>query len=67
MLLTDFPEGSELLPAGDQGAGPAEPVALAGHLHAVDHCLQHGQQLIYGIYGIYGSLRRLWDCINNGD
>ena len=40
MLLTDFPEGCQLLPAGDEGAGAAEPVALAGYLHAVDHSLQ---------------------------
>ena len=41
MLLTDFPEGCELLPAGDERAGATEAVTLAGHLHVVDDGLQH--------------------------
>lgn len=33
LALTDFPEGGELLPAGDEGAAAGHAVALAGHLH----------------------------------
>ena len=40
MELTDFSEGSELLPAGDERAGATEAVALAGHLHVVDDGLE---------------------------
>ena len=38
---TDFSEGRQLLPAGDERAGAAEAVTLAGHLHVVDDGLQH--------------------------
>ena len=39
--LTDFPEGGQLLPAGDQGTGAADAVALARHLHVADDRLEH--------------------------
>ena len=42
--LTDFSEGSELLPAGDERAGATEAVALAGHLHVVDYGLEYNVQ-----------------------
>ena len=37
---TDFSEGGELLPAGDEGAGATEAVTLAGDLHVVDDGLR---------------------------
>jgi len=40
MLLTNFPEWCQLLPASDQRARATHPVTLAGHLHAVDHGLE---------------------------
>ena len=44
---TDFSEGRQLLPAGDERAGAAEAVTLAGHLHVVDDGLhQHYQDNI---------------------
>ena len=47
--LTDFSEGSQLLPAGDEGAGAREAVTLTSHLHAVNNRLGLGK-LIYDIY-----------------
>ena len=37
--LTDFPEWSQLLPAGDEGAGARQAVTLTSHLHAVNNRL----------------------------
>jgi len=36
-MVTDFSEGSQLLPAGDEGAGAREAVTLTSHLHAVNN------------------------------
>ena len=47
--LTNFSEGSQLLPAGDEGAGAREAVTLTSHLHAVNNRLGLGK-LIYDIY-----------------
>ncbi|MPC09654.1 hypothetical protein E2C01_002269 [Portunus trituberculatus] len=37
--LTNFPEGSQLLPAGDERAGPRHAVTLAVHSSLADHSL----------------------------
>ena len=45
IVPTDFSERCQLLPAGDERAGAAQSVTLAGDLHVVDDGLQSEEKM----------------------